>query len=998
MEKHKTNSQKQLDFQDLMLFRVHEILLVASDYDAFILEEDGRLTEQILHEYLGMNLGYAPRVWKTNTAQSALQMLEKEKLNIVIVMMRLADTDIVSFCKDVKKKYPRKPIILLAFDESELTDLPENFVHQYIESVFIWTGNSNVFPAIVKQFEDRKNAKRDILNGDVRAIIFIEDTPRYYSVILPLIYQEITYHTKQLVNKSLNDPQRLLHSRGRPKILLATDYEKAKYYFNKYQSNILGIISDIRFPRKGKLDPTAGITFSKYIRDKEPYIPIILQSSDLNRKKEAEYFNTLFLHKLSDTLLLDIRKFILKNFGFGDFIFRNKQGRQITKANSLKSLVNRIKRVPQYTILKHARSNHFSNWLAARGEFELAKLFRPLLVRDFSSTEDLRKYLIAQISKTVENKVESRFSDFNRPSSLPQTNFTRISEGSLGGKARGLAFLQTLITQYNLSDKFPHIDIRIPKVFVIGTDEFDCYMKDNNLYEKVSTAKSNKEIKSFFLSAKLSKNLTTLLKSFISQVHYPLAVRSSSILEDSQYQPLAGLYATFMLPNAHYKDEQRLNQLIKAIKLVFASTFYSGPKSIMDMTSRRPDEEKMAVLIMELVGEQYDNRFYPTFSGTAQSINYYPVSYMKRDEGVATVALGFGRTVMEGKKAVRFSPKYPHIIPQFFSVKATFDSSQLSFYALDIDDSIDPLQKGEKGNLSTYSLDVAEHDGTLKHLGSVISAEDDIIRDSLSYPGARVVTFTPLLKWNTICLPEIMTTLLSLGKNALGTPIELEFAVNIPADKKLKPEFCLLQIRPMGIIGQEIQSTDELFLEQTDTICRSSVALGNGIIDGICDIIFVDPKTFDASKTIEIAQEIGLLNSLINKGTRYLLVGPGRWGTADPLLGIPTTWQQISKAGVIAEIGLDSFPVDPSFGSHFFQNITSLRIGYFTINHKQISDMIDIDWIESLTLKKKMEFSSWYHLDYPLNIQINGISGVGVISKPTLPKKDIMDEQESSGI
>ncbi len=998
MENHNTDYKKLLDFQDLMLFRVHEILLVASDYDAFILEEDGRLTEQILHEYLGMNFSYAPRVWKTNTAQSALRMLEKEKLDIVIVMMRLTDTDIVSFCQNVKKKYPRKPIILLAFDESELTDLPENFVHQCIDGVFIWTGNSNVFPAIMKQFEDRKNAKRDILNGDVRAIIFIEDTPRYYSVILPLIYQEITYHTKQLVNKSLNDSQRLLHLRGRPKILLATDYEKAKYYFNKYQTNILGIISDIRFPRKGELDPTAGIKFTQYIRNKEPYIPIILQSSDLNRKKEAEYVDASFLHKLSDSLLLDIRNFILKNFGFGDFIFRNKQGKQITKANSVKSLVDRIGKVPQYAILKHARSNHFSNWLAARGEFELAKLIRPLLVRDFTSADDLRKYLITLISKTVEHQVKVRFSDFNRPSSLPQTNFIRISSGSLGGKARGLAFLHTLLTRHNLADKFPDIDIRVPKVMVIGTDEFDFYMKDNNLYDKVLIAKSNKEINSLFLSARLSKNLTALLNSFISQVHYPLAVRSSSILEDSQYQPLAGLYATFMLPNTHDEDEERLKQLIKAIKLVFASTFYSGPKSIMDVTIHRHDEEKMAVLIMELVGERHDKRFYPTFSGTAQSINYYPVSYMKRDEGVATVALGFGRTVMEGKKAVRFSPKYPRIIPQFYSVKATFDSSQLSFYALDIDSNNEPLQKGENENLTTYSLEVAEQDGTLKHLGSVISTENDIIRDSLSYSGTRVVTFTPVLKWNTIPLSEILTTLLTIGKNALGTPVEIEFAVNIPTDKNLKPEFCLLQIRPMGIIGPEIRRVDEISPPLTDTICRSSVALGNGNIEGICDIILVNLQTFDSSRTIDIAQEIGLLNSMINKSARYLLIGPGRWGTADPLLGIPTTWQQISKAGVIAEIGMDSFPVDPSFGSHFFQNITSLRIGYFTIDHKRTSDMIDIDWIESLTLKKKLKFSSWYHLEYPLNIQLNGISGIGIINKPNLPEEDVMDEQESSGI
>lgn len=997
MEKPKLDSPKLLDFQDLMRYRIHEILLVASPYDAYILEEDGRLTEQILHEYLGMNFNYAPRVWQADTAVSALEMLHKQRFDLVIVMMRIADMDPILFSSKVREMYPKKPIVLLAFDESEMKDLQNKKVEQYFNRVFIWSGNANVFPVIIKHLEDIRNAKRDIPNGNIRAIIFIEDTPRYYSVILPIIYREIMHHTKNLVSKSLNDTQRLLHLRGRPKILLANSYEEAKMYYRRYRSNVLGIISDIRFPRNDKMDPFAGIRFSEYVRKKEPYMPIMLQSSDIKRAKEAAEIHTAFLHKLSDTLLLDIRNFILANFGFGDFIFRNSKGKHFAKATHLNTLRNHILTIPEDSLVFHARSNHFSNWLAARGEFDLATMIRPKLVRDFSTVDDLRNFLAKSIEQTLAYRKKSGMAEFSKLLDHQSSDFVRISTGSLGGKARGLSFISTVLNKSDIHSKYPNISIRIPRIAVIGTDEFDHFMDKNKLWDIAFSSLTDKKIEKRFISGSLTRQLKTSLKTFLAEIRTPLAVRSSGLLEDSQYQPLSGMYATYMLPNSSKDDTLRLHQLCEAIKRIYASVYFKGPKSIMSKTVHRFEDEKMAITLMELIGQKHHNRFYPTLGGTAQNINYYPVSYMKRDEGIATIALGLGRTVADGEKALRFSPKYPGILPQYFSIRSTIESSQNSFFALNMSPNASPMRRGETGNLNSYSLSTAESDGTLYWAGSVISKEDDVIRDSLSYKGTRVITFAPLLKWRMFPLSEIISDLLSLGKIALGCPVEIEFAVNLFKDNPTLSEFCLLQIKPMAATGIESGfDSKDIFKEQI--IAKSSLALGNGSIENIKHVLIVNPEKFDPAKTAEIASEIAQYNQILGKKNPYILIGPGRWGSADPWLGVPVTWEQISGAKLIIEVGINKFPVDPSFGSHFFQNMTSLRIGYFTINHKKKADSINLNWLRTQSAIKHSRYTSLIELDEPVFININGQTGEGIVLKPLPNENEIMDEEESTGI
>jgi len=983
-------------FQDLMLHRVHDILLVASPYDAFILEEDGRLTEQILHEYLGMNLSYAPRVWQANTASYAMDLLSRRSVDLVIVMLRISDMDIITFGTQVKEQYKNKPIILLAFDESEIKQLPEN-IGEVIDNVFVWAGNSSVFPAIIKCIEDVKNVKRDVRKGNVRAILFIEDTPRYYSSILPVIYKETLFHTKQLMDKSLNDTQRLLLMRGRPKILLAKSYEVAEKYFKQYKNNILGIISDIRFPKDGKLHHNAGILFAKYVHSIEDTMPILLQSSEKEALALARSITSNVLNKKSSTLFSDLREFIIDNLGFGDFVFKTQNGKEISRAGNIDELVDLLGTIPEESLDYHAASNHFSNWLAARGEFNLATQFRRIKRDDFDTNQDRREHLITLIRDSQKNRGFGPVAEFKHTKRSLRANFLRLSSGSLGGKARGLAFANSFWKDKDLHQKYLDVTFRVPKVAVVGTDEFDQFMDVNNLWETALSLDDNKNLEKVFLKGRLSRKLVQTLKELLKEVNTPLAVRSSSLLEDSQYQPLAGMYATYMLPNCHESDKERLSQVCEAVKRVFASTFFQEPKTLMENIVHRHEEEKMAVIIMELVGQKHGNYFYPTFSGVAQSYNYYPVSYMQREEGIAFTALGLGRTIVEGGQALRFSPKYPNILPQFYSVKSTIVNSQHTFYALNLNNGANPLRDGEQKNLEQLHLEDAEEHGILKHIASVICDEDEIIRDSLKNKGRRIITFSPILKFQTFPLADILQEILELSQMAMGCPVEIEFAVNMYNASDIQDEFCLLQIKPM-VVGSLQRSEHFLQNEKKDILGSSDMVLGDGIMDSIYDIIYVDFDTFDRSTTRNIAKEIELFNRQLGKENPYLLLGPGRWGTADPWLGIPVNWKQISHAKVIVEMGIDELNPEPSFGSHFFQNVTSLRIGYFTLQHIDKGGDLDMDWLNNQPVKQATKFIRWIHLDEPLQICIDGSSGKGVILKPESQLNEIMDEGESTGI
>ena len=983
-------------FQDLMLHRIHEILLVASPYDAYTLEEDGKLTEQILHEYLGMNLSYAPRVWQANTASYAMDLLSRRPIDLIIVMLRISDMDPLTFGAKVKELYSNKPIILLAFDESEIKQLPDN-IDDVIDHVFIWTGDSSVFPAIIKCIEDMKNVKRDVRKGNVRAILFIEDTPWYYSSILPVIYKETLFHTKQLMDKSLNDTQRLLHMRGRPKILLAKSYETAEKYFKLYKNNILGIISDIRFPKDGKLHDNAGILFAKYVQSVEKTMPVLLQSNEKNALELAKTITPFVLNKKSSTLFSNLREFLINNLGFGDFVFKTKNGKEISRAGNIEELVEMLETIPEESLDYHASRNHFSNWLAARGEFDLATQFRKIKGTEFRAIDKRRQYIINLIQESQKTRGLGSVAEFKYSKSSLRANFLRIRSGSLGGKARGLAFANFFWKEANLSEKYQDITFRVPKVVVIGTDEFDQFMDVNKLWETALSLDDNRDLEKVFLKGRLSRKLVQTLKELLKEVNFPLAIRSSSLLEDSQYQPLAGMYATYMLPNCHESDKERLSQVCEAVKRVFASTFFQEPKILMETIVHRHEEEKMAVIIMEMVGQKHGEYFYPTFSGVAQSYNYYPVSYMQREEGIAFTAIGLGRTIVEGGKALRFSPKYPNILPQFFSIKSTLSNSQNTFYALNLNNGNNPLRKGEQNNLEQLHLEDAELHGVLKYTASVICDEDGIIRDSLKNKGRRVITFSPILKFQAFPLAEILQDILELCQTAMGCPVEIEFAVNMYNAADIQNEFCLLQIKPMVVGG--LQKTDYLQInEKKDVLCSSEMALGDGVIDTIRNIICVDFDTFDRSLTRNIAKEIGVINRQMGNDNPYLLIGPGRWGTADPWLGIPVNWKQISHARVIVELSIEELNPEPSFGSHFFQNVTSLRIGYFTLQHMDRGGDIDLEWLKDQPVKQATKFIRWIQLEEPLHIRIDGSTGEGIILKPQPKIEEIMDEEESSGI
>ena len=982
------------NYQGLMANRVHEILLVASPYDAFILEEDGGLSEQIMTEYIGMNFNYAPRVTRASTSVDAMRYLLKDIFDLVIVMLRIEDTDPISLGKSIKKKYPYKPVILLAFDETEIKQLSQKISPSSIDRVFIWSGDSSVFPAIIKYVEDRKNAKKDIIEGNVRAIILIEDSPRMYSILLPLIYKEIIYLTKNLMNKTLSSTERSFHLRRRLKVLLTPNYETAEKFTNRYGDNIVGIISDVKFLNNGKKDPHAGVKYVDWVRNIHPSMPIILQSTNEKNRELAESLRVDFLHKNSNTLLKDLRNFMLANFGFGDFIFRDLSGKELTRATNIEELIEGVKSAPIESIINHGKSNHFSNWLAARSEFDLATILRKINVEGFDNTEDIRKMILKYINSPNVKLKFGQVLDYSTKNNINNNyRFYKMCGGSLGGKARGLAFANDMLKQSGINNKFDNIKIKIPQTVIIGTDEFDSFMKDNKLWDFALKTNKDEEINKYFLKSRLSMDLILKLESFLKKCKYPLAIRSSSLLEDSQYQPLSGAYSTFMLPNNNSIFKNRINELKKAVKLVFASIFYIESKAHLKSTLHRTEEEKMAVMIMELAGQKYNsNRFYPTFSGVLKSINYYPVSYMKRSEGVTYLALGFGKTIVDGGKCLGISPLYPSIKPQFSTVKSILKNSQSNFYALDLNNKELDMQN----DLNLLDLSKSESDGSLKWVGGVVSTDDDIVRNSLTYKGTRIINFSPILDWNIIPLCEILNELLVLGKKALGCPIEIEFAVNIFQDKNKEPEFYLLQIKPMVLTSTKSISFKGIHKKQI--FSQSHITLGNGIFNHVKNLLYLHPDKYDPSKSNKIAKEIEKINTQIGDDKSYILAGPGRWGSSDPWLGVPINWQQISRARLIIEIGHENFPVDPSFGSHFFQNLTSLHIGYFTIDHKNKNNFINDYWLNNHTPKFKGKYIEWYEFENPFKTIIDGLSGFGRILIPKPKEKIKMNEGESTGI
>lgn len=975
-------------FQNLMRLRVRDILLVSSLYDLYLFEEDGRLYELIRNEYQGLNLSHSPELTRVSSGHDAIALAREEnRFDLIITTLHIEDMHALDLARLVKESGLKIPVVLLAYDNKELKELMMNQDTSVFANIFIWQGDYRLIIAIIKYLEDKLNVEHDTRMVGVQSVIVIEDNVRYYSSFLPLIYTEMLNQSQRLISEGINLSHKFLRMRARPKILLCTSYEEAWDYYQKYEEFILGIISDIDFMHNGIQDPLAGISFIENIKKEHPDIPVLLQSNVASNQEHARRLGASFILKDSPMLLNELRQFMNTYFSFGDFVFRTPEGIEVGRANNLRGLEEQLKIVPESSIRFHAERNHFSNWLKARTEFWLAHKLRPRKVTDYNSIEDLRHDLIEALSNYRMIRQRGIITDFTKESFDPNSSFARIGGGSLGGKARGLGFVNTLINDYSVRNKFGGVVIDVPPAVVVGTDVFDQFLDENNLRKFALNETSDREITRRFLDAgRFPEDVLGELAAFLDIIHSPLAVRSSSLLEDSQYHPFAGVYETYMLPNIHHNPLVRLNDLITTIKRVYASTFYKSAKDYIKVTSYRLEEEKMAVIIQKMIGTKHEERFYPDFSGVARSYNFYPVKPQKPEDGIVSAALGLGKTVVDGGNTVRFCPKYPDDLMQFNSIKETLNSTQQNFYALDLQGSSSDFDETSDMLVKKYRLNIAEHDGSLRYAGSTYSPENDMIYEGIARSGMRVVTFAPVLKHKLFPLPQILELLLDMGTWGMGTPVEIEFAVNMSREKGSPKEFGLLQMRPL-VLSREIEELNMDDHEVSDLVCSSCQVLGNGIIKDIRDIVVVDYNRFDRSRSRDAAAEVSYFNSrLVNSGRPYLLIGVGRWGSLDPWLGIPVTWDQISGARVIVESGFKELNVTPSQGSHFFQNITSFMVGYFTVNSFTEQGFIDWDWLLKKEPADEKEFTRLLSFDSSLIVKMNGHKNKGIIIKPEAEK------------
>ncbi|UCF84546.1 MAG: phosphoenolpyruvate synthase/pyruvate phosphate dikinase [Desulfobacteraceae bacterium] len=960
-------------FHELMANKIREILLVSSPYDAFIIEEDGSLASRIINEYRGLNLSQPPRVTRTSSAYAALELLNERVFDMVITMPHLDEMDVFSLSLEIKKVRPNLPVILLAHSPRGIYPFPENKDSSGIDKIFIWSGNSDLLLALVKNAEDRLNVDFDTQKAQVRVLILVEDSPVYYSSFLPLIYKEVVKQTQAVLEAGLNEEHRLLTMRARPKILLAGSYEEAVELSQKFRSFVFGIISDTRFPKENKMVADAGIQLLSQIRKEIPDLPLLLLSSEPENRKKAEKIPAVFLDKNSPNLLSEIHDFFMTHLGFGDFVFRMPDGTEIDRASNLRELEVKVSHVPDESLWYHAKRNHFSNWIMSRSEIALASEFREVQASEFLDADHMRQYIIYNIHTLRKWRQKGVVAQFKADHFDADTmDFLKIGQGSVGGKARSLAFMSALLQEHPIiHEKYSEINIEIPKTLVVATNNFEAFVTRNHLEHFAREDFTDEQIAGAFLKAQMPELLVRELEVYLSQVKYPLSIRSSSLLEDAQFQPYAGLYETYMIPNNHPDLSIRLKHLITAIKLVYASTYYEGPKAFSRSLLSQPQEEAMAVIIQKLTGEEYGDYFYPAISGAALSHNFYPVSYMKSEEGIAHIALGLGKTVMDGEKSLRFSPKYPSIMPQFSTVDDILSNTQRFFYALKIKDYPEDLNFGVYSNLEKREVDDAEKEFPVRTVASTYIPEEHRIRDTASIPGPKILTFAQILKYNTFPLPQLLYDILELGRKGMGCPVEIEFSVNLSSDNRRKSDFFFLQMRPMVAEEErlEVQITQQ---EVEKAFCRSFQALGNGKNEEMADIVYVKPDEFKPEATVQMAKEVGKINAGLLKDKRpYLLVGPGRWGSFDRWLGIPVRWQDISGVGAIIELRNEKLKADPSYGSHFFQNITSLGIHYITVTEGS-DDYLDWEWVASLNALQETEFLRHVRVERPLILKIDG--------------------------
>jgi CheY-like chemotaxis protein len=967
------------DFHDLMRHRIMDVLLVASPYDTFVLEEAGQLSERVLGEFRNLDLHYGPGLTRTSMGASALKMLgERGRFQLVVTTTQLRDMGAAELARQAREAAPDVPVAVLAFDNRELTDFLARHDTSAVDRAWLWQGDARILLAMVKDVEDRRNVAHDTRAAGVQVIILVEDSVRYYSSFLPAIYAELLHQSQRLLAEGVNQSQKILRMRARPKILLCGTFEEAWTAFTLFQADVLGVVTDVEFPREGRLDRGAGLELARRVRGQAPDVPVLIQSSRPEHEAEAREGGADFLLKGSPLLLNHLRRFMGEYFGFGDFVFRLPDGREVGRARDLRGLEDQLRTVPAESIGYHAGHNHFSKWLKARTEFSLAQELRPRRVSDFRDTEDLRQGLLRAVAGYRRERTHGVVADFDRESFDGSADFYRLGGGSLGGKARGLAFTRQLLSLSRLDGGVDGVVVRVPAAVVVGTDVFDRFLDDNDLRGFAIETEDDAELLARFAAAGFPEEARRDLAVFLERSNHPLAVRSSSLLEDSQYQPFTGVYETFMLPNNDPSPDVRLSQLLQAIQRVYASTFTRRAKEYIRATPYRLEEERMAVLLQRVVGAPHGERYYPDFAGVARSHNFYPTPPLTAADGIAAIALGLGRTVVDGGSCLRFCPRHPQHLVQFSSVADVLENSQRSFWALSLD-----APDGDAREVSC-GLEAAEADGTLAALCSTWSAENDAVYDGLSRPGVRLVSFAPLLKQRSFPLPTILERLLEVGAWGMGAPVEVEFAVTLSVPPGEPREFGVLQLRPLAL-SREKEELEIGGVDASRVVCQSSQVMGNGLIDEVRDLVVVDRLRFDRSRSRETAQELAALNAdLVRAGVSYVLFGVGRWGSRDPWLGIPVAWEQISGARVIVEAGFKDFKVAPSQGTHFFQNLTSFHIGYFTVNPDVGEGFVDWEWLAAQPAVSETASSCVRHLRFerPVVVKMDGRAGQGVILKP----------------
>ncbi|HNX55567.1 MAG TPA: PEP/pyruvate-binding domain-containing protein [Prolixibacteraceae bacterium] len=961
-------------YLDMMKYKIKHILFVATLYDAFTLENEDSFFERFMGSTYQYSLFSVPRITGVTSAEEALALLETTNFDLVILMAGMDRDAPVLLSEQIRAKNEALPIYLLLNRKSDIKYFEELVpTIRSVDKLFVWNGDSLILFAIVKSLEDKVNVENDTKIGLVRVILLIEDSPLYYSKYLQFLYDIVFSQVQELLPEvEKNELDKISKMRSRPKILLARNYEEAIAIFNKYKDFMLCVISDMEFDHGGKLDKHAGVNFIKYVKSHISKIPIILQSSENRNRQLASDLEVAFINKNSETLLNDLRHFLVSYLGFGHFVFRDRDGNKIAVAKSLREFENLLLEVPDESLYLHASENQLSLWLMSRGEIQLAKSLNPVSANTFGSIKEMRQFFRDSFKQYREEKKKGKILSFDETSILDEKNIVSFSGGSLGGKGRGLAFINTLIYNIEFPTLVNRINILAPITVIIGSNEFQHFIAKNRLLEKIVDPDiSYAELRKHFVEAHLSISLLKKLRVFVSQIDKPIAVRSSSSSEDSITQPFAGVFDTYIIPNHNTNKKLILERISTAIKLVFASTFSEKARNYFSIIHHKVEEEKMAVVLQELVGNQYDDYYYPHISGVAQSYNYYPVANMKPEEGFAVAAVGLGTYVVDGWKSFRFSPRYPKV--SIHSTKDLLNNSQVQFYALDCSEKeIDFLEHGELAALKLLDISEAEKHGTLTHCASVYNPNNDRIEAGLSAYGPRIINFANILQYNYIPLAETISTLLNTVKEAFGSPVEIEYAVDLESKGNGLPTFYLLQIKPL--IGNQItQNLDIERFEKSQMVLYTKSSLGNGEIKDIRDIIYVDPARFSKLKTMEMAAEIEKLNKEMKKSNRqYILIGPGRWGSRDRFVGIPVNWSQISNAKIIVEVSLENFPLDSSLGSHFFHNVTSMNIGYFSVLHSSPTDFVRWDLLNKQKVIHETEFYRHIRFENPLSILMDG--------------------------